>query len=215
MEIMSAGLARHLAASLGQARLAQVLTIAWMIVEAGVALASGIAAHSLALTAFGFDSFIELFSSAIVLRRLIERSEGEEHGSSTRGERKASRLVGLALYVLIAYIVVAAVLGVALRVRPESSPIGVGLMVASIVIMAALWRWRLGLADRLGSPALRGDAACSVVCLYLAAATLVGLGLNGLFGWWWADPLAGLALVWWIRGEAGEAIEAGTPGVSA
>jgi divalent metal cation (Fe/Co/Zn/Cd) transporter len=61
--------------------------------------------------------------------------------------------------------------------------------------------------------ALRGDAACPVVCLYLAAAALVGLVL-GLFGWWWADPLAGLALIWWIRGEAKEAIEAAAPSVS-
>jgi len=75
--------------------------------------------------------------------------------------------------------------------------------------MAVLWRWRLHLAERLGSPALRGDAACSVVCLYLAGATLVGLVLNSLFGFWWADSLAGLALIWWIRGEAQEAVEAG------
>ena len=69
---------------------------------------------------------------------------------------------------------------------------------------------RLRLADKLGSPALRGDAACSLVCLYMAGATLVGLALNELFGLWWADPLAGLALVWWIRGEAAEAVEAGS-----
>jgi divalent metal cation (Fe/Co/Zn/Cd) transporter len=193
---------------LAQARLAQGLTIAWMIVEAVVAIGSGVAAHSLALTAFGFDSFIELFSSAVVLRRLIERSSEEERGSTTPGERRASRLVGLALYLLIAYILVAAILGLILRVRPESSSVGVGLMVASIFVMTLLWRWRLKLADRLGSPALRGDAACSVVCLYLAAATLIGLGLNGLLGYWWADPLAGLALIWWIRGEAREAVEA-------
>jgi divalent metal cation (Fe/Co/Zn/Cd) transporter len=185
-----------------------------MTIEAVVAIGAGVAAHSLALTAFGFDSFIELFSSAVVLRRLIERSPNEERGSTTPGERTASRLVGLALYLLIAYIVAAAILGLLLRVRPESSPVGVGLLLASIVVMAALWRWRLGLADRLGSPALRGDAACSVVCLYLAAAALVGLGLNGLFGWWWADPLAGLALIWWIRGEAKEAVEAAAPSVS-
>lgn len=74
--------------------------------------------------------------------------------------------------------------------------------------MAGLWRWRLDLSERLGSPALRGDAACSVVCLYLAGATLAGLALNALLGLWWADSLAGLALVWWIRGEAREALEA-------
>ncbi|HVB78045.1 MAG TPA: cation transporter [Candidatus Nitrosotalea sp.] len=199
----------QLGSALGQARLAQLLTIAWMIVEAVVAVGSGLAAHSLALTAFGFDSLIELFSSAVVLRRLMARSAEEERGTSTPGERTASRLVGIALYLLIAYIVAAAILGLFLHVRPQSSPIGIGLVVVALVVMAVLWRWRLALADRLDSPALRGDAACSVVCLYLAAATLVGLTVNSLMGWWWADPIAGLALIFWIRGEAREAIAAG------
>jgi divalent metal cation (Fe/Co/Zn/Cd) transporter len=180
-----------------------------MLIEGAVAVGAGVVAHSVALTAFGFDSFIELFSAAVVLRRVLQRTAAEERGSLTGGERTASRLVGWALYLLIAYILVSAVAGVALGIRAEASPIGIGLSIVSIVIMAILWRWRLAMADRLGSPALRGDAACSVVCLYMAGATLVGLALNGLFGLWWADSLAGLALIWWIRGEAKEALEAG------
>ena len=86
------------------------------------------------------------------------------------------------------------------------------LAVAALVIMPLLWRWRLGLAARLDSPALRADAACSLVCLYLSATLLVGLLLNRLFGWWWADPLAALAMIWWIRGEANEALEAARTG---
>jgi divalent metal cation (Fe/Co/Zn/Cd) transporter len=193
---------------LKQARLAQALTVAWMLVEGSVAIGAGIMAHSIALTAFGIDSLIEIFSAAVVLRRLLQRTAEEERGSLTPGERTASRLVGWALYGLIAYIVLSAAAGLVLGLRPQPSSIGIGLSAVSILIMAGLWRWRLALAARLGSPALRGDAACSVVCLYLAAATLVGLGLNAVFGLWWADPLAGLALVWWIRGEAKEALEA-------
>src|ERR1700704_1591200 len=87
---------------LRQARLAQVATVAWMIVEAAVAIAAGIAAHSVALTAFGVDSGVELFSSAVVLRLLLQRSESDERGSRSAGERQASRLVGFALYGLIA-----------------------------------------------------------------------------------------------------------------
>jgi divalent metal cation (Fe/Co/Zn/Cd) transporter len=192
---------------LGRARLAQALTVAWMLVEGSVAIGAGIVAHSIALTAFGIDSLIEIFSAAVVLRRVLQRTAEEERGSLTPAERTASRLVGWALYGLIAYIVLLAAAGLVLRLRPQPSPVGIGLSAVSIVIMAGLWRWRLALAARLGSPALRGDAACSVVCLYLAAATLVGLGLNAVFGLWWADPLAGLALVWWIRGEAKEALE--------
>ena len=178
-----------------------------MLVEGVVAVSAGLVAHSLALTSFGVDSFIELFSAGVVLHRLLERSASEERGSLTGGEMRASHLVGWALYALIAYIVIAAAAGLLFGLRPQASPIGIAISVASIVVMAILWRWRLALADRLGSPALRGDAACSVVCLYMAGATLVGLALNGVFGLWWADPIAGLALIWWIRGEAKEALE--------
>jgi divalent metal cation (Fe/Co/Zn/Cd) transporter len=194
---------------LQEARLAQVITVGWMVVEASVAITAGIVARSVALTAFGVDSGVELFSSAVVLHRLIQRSESEERGSLSGGERRASRLVGYALYALIAYILLSALVSLVLRIEPQPSPVGIALTVASLGIMAVLWRWRLALAERLGSPALRGDAACSVVCLYLAAVALAGLVMNQLFGLWWADPLAAIALVWWIRGEAREAVEAG------
>ena len=194
---------------LQQARLAQVLTVGWMVIEAAVAIVAGIAARSVALTAFGVDSGVELFSSAVVLHRLLQRSESEERGSLSGGERRASRLVGYALYGLIAYVVLSAVVSLVLRIEPQRSPVGIALTVASLAIMAGLWRWRLALADRLGSPALRGDAACSMVCLYMAAVALAGLVVNQLFGLWWADPLAALLLIWWIRGEAKEAVEAG------
>lgn len=194
---------------LQQARLAQWITVGWMVVEGAVAIGAGIAARSVALTAFGVDSVIELFSSVVVLRRLLQRSESEERGSMTGEERGTTRLVGFALYGLIAYIVLSAGVALVFRFEPEASPLGIGLTIASLLIMAALWRWRLALADRLGSPALRGDAACSMVCLYMAGVALAGLLLNQLFGLWWADPVAGLALIWWIRGEAKEAVEAG------
>jgi divalent metal cation (Fe/Co/Zn/Cd) transporter len=203
---MNAEVAPSMVRPLRMARFAQTVTVGWMLIEGLIAIGAGVAAHSVALTAFGFDSFIELFSSAVVLRRVLQRSENEERGSLTRGERTASRLVGSALYLLIAYIVVSAAAGLFLKLRPEASPVGLGLTLVSIPIMAFLLRWRLSLADRLGSPALRGDAACSVVCLYMAFATLAGLALNALLGWWWADPIAGLALIWWIRGEANEAL---------
>jgi len=90
-----------------------------MVIEGGVAVGAGVVAHSVALTAFGFDSFIELFSAAVVLRRVLERSESEERGSLTAGERMASKLVGLALYVLIGYIVI----GVLMATDKERPPL--------------------------------------------------------------------------------------------
>jgi divalent metal cation (Fe/Co/Zn/Cd) transporter len=166
-----------------------------MVIEGAVAIGAGIVAHSVALIAFGVDSGVELFSSVVVLRRLLQRSESEERGSMTGGERNATKLVGFALYGLIAYIVLSAAVALVFRFEPAASPLGIGLTIASLVIMAALWRWRLALADRLGSPALQGDAACSMVCLYMAGVALAGLLLNQFFGLWWADPLAGLALI--------------------
>lgn len=190
------------------ARLAQWLTVGWMVIEGVVAIGAGIAAHSVALTAFGVDSGIELFSSLVVLRRLLQRSESEERGSMTGGERSATKLVGFALYGLIAYIALSAGVALVFRFEPSASLPGIGLTITSLLIMTVLWRWRLALADRLGSPALWGDAACSMVCLYMAGVALAGLLLNQFFGLWWADPLAGLALIWWILGEAKEALEA-------
>jgi divalent metal cation (Fe/Co/Zn/Cd) transporter len=197
---------------LWQARLAQVLTLTWMTIEFAIAIGAGLAARSVALTAFGVDSGIELFTAGVVLRRLLQRSAAEERGERTAGEKRASRLVGYGLYALITYIVVSAGASLVLQIRPEGSPAGLVVTGLALFVMTGLWRWRLGLADRLGSPALRGDAACSLVCLYLAGTTLAGLLLNQLFGLWWADPIAGLALVWWIRGEANEALEAGRSG---
>jgi divalent metal cation (Fe/Co/Zn/Cd) transporter len=197
---------------LRQARQAQLLVLAWMLIEAAVAIGAGITAHSIALSAFGADSIIELFSAGVVLRQLLKRTDGGYDENLSDGERQASRLVGWALYAVIAFIVLSTAASLLVRLRPESSPVGVGLTVASIFVMAALWRWRLSLADRLHGPALKGDAACSAVCLYMAGTTLIGLTLNQIFGWWWADPLAALALVWWIRGEANEALEAARTG---
>ena len=202
----------ELRSPLRQARQAQVVVLAWMLIEAAVAIGAGIAARSIALGAFGADSIIELFSAVVVLRQLLKRSEEGRDEILTDGERRASRLVGWALYAVIAFIVLSSAASFLLRLRPESSPVGVGLTVTTIFVMAALWQWRLSLADRLRSPALKADAACSAVCLYMAGTTLAGLALNQIFGWWWADPLAALVLVWWIRGEANEALEAGRTG---
>ena len=198
--------------ALREAKLAQGLTIAWMVVEGVPALGAGVAAHSVALTAFGADSGIELFSAVVVLRHLLSRSEHEEPGGPAAAERQATRLVGWALYALLAYIVVSAGASAVFRLEPAPSPAGAALAATSLLIMAGLWRWRAALAERLKSPALSGDAACSLVCVYMAGTTLTGLLANQLFGFWWADPLAALALVWWVRSEAKEAMTSARTG---
>jgi divalent metal cation (Fe/Co/Zn/Cd) transporter len=195
-----------------QARLAEALTVAWMVIELVVALWAGIAARSVALTTFGVDSGIELFTAIVVLRQLLLHTERATESELDARERQASRLVGWSLYGLIVYIVASSAWSFASRSRPESSRAGLALAIAALVIMPLLWRWRLTLGRRLHSPALRADAACSLVCIYLSAALLAGLLLNSLLGWWWADPLAALAMIWWIRGEARETLEAARSG---
>jgi divalent metal cation (Fe/Co/Zn/Cd) transporter len=195
-----------------QARLAETLTLTWMVVELVVALWAGVAARSVALTTFGVDSGIELFTAFVVLRQLLLHTERASDEELDDRERQASRLVGWGLYGLIVYIVASSALSLASGSRPESSRVGLALAIAALAIMPLLWRWRLGLARRLNSPALRADAACSLVCIYMSAVLLAGLLLNSLFGWWWADPLAALAMIWWIRGEAREAVEAARTG---
>ena len=147
-----------------------------------------------------------------MLRQLLLHSEHASEAELDARERQASRLVGWGLYGLIVYIIVSSAWRLGSGSHPESSPAGLVLALAALAIMPGLWRWRLTLARRLDSPALRADAACSLVCLYLSALLLVGLLLDRVFGWWWADPLAALAMIWWIGGEASEALAAAKTG---
>jgi divalent metal cation (Fe/Co/Zn/Cd) transporter len=195
-----------------QARMAESLTVAWMVVELVVAIWAGIAARSVALITFGIDSALELLTALVVLRQLALHTERATDEELDARERQASRLVGFGLYGLILYILVSSGFSLASGSRPESSIAGVELTCAALIIMPLLWRWRLALAGRLESPALRADAACSLVCIYLSTTLLAGLLLNRLLGWWWADPLAALAMIWWIRAEAAEALEAAKTG---
>ena len=111
-----------------------------------------------------------------------------------QAERHASRVVGWSLLLLAAYVVIQSAHDLWTRGAPESSPIGIALAAAALLIMPALIRTKLGIASAINSPALKGDAACGVVCLYMAATLLVGLVLRAWLGWWWADPVAACAV---------------------
>ena len=177
--------------------------LAWMVVELVVAIWAGIVARSVALTTFGIDSALELFTALVVLRQLLSIPSEPPTRSSTprtpgltsrrlgplRPDRLHRRLVGLESG--------AAAAGRSLR-RGMCSPWrrGTDRHAAAVALAAA------GLPGASHSPALRADAACSLVCIYMSATLLAGLWLNALLGWWWADPLAALAMIWWIRGEA-------------
>ncbi len=123
-------------------------------------------------------------------------------------------MTAVALALLCSYVLVSAGLGLARGAHPTSSPLGIGVAAAAVLVMPLLALIKRRLAGRLGSAALRGDAACSVTCAYLASTVIVGLALNAALGWWWADSAAALALLYWLGREACEAMRAARTGTS-
>jgi divalent metal cation (Fe/Co/Zn/Cd) transporter len=171
-------------------------SVLWMVIEGAVSVGAGLAAGSVALLAFGIESFIELGSDFTAGWRLRVEQQGGDAETVERVERRASRIAATLLFLLAAYITVDAgsrLLG--MGERAEESPVGIGITVAALLVMPLLARAKLRLADALDSRALRTDACEAVCCAWLAATTLAGLALNALFGWWWADPAAALLIV--------------------
>lgn len=184
----------------------ELITIAWMVVEAVVAIGAGVLARSLLLTAFGIDSVIELVSGGILLWRLLVEASGRSIERVEQAESRAAWVTGIGLTLLCVYVVAMAVSGTIFGTRPEASLVGIGLAVVAVLGMPLLARAKRRIASQIGSAALRGDAACSTTCAYMAGTLLVGLLLNAAFGWWWADSVAALALVYWLAREAREAL---------
>lgn len=190
----------------------EMVTVVWMAAEAVIAISAGIAAQSVLLTAFGLDSVIELVTGGTLLWRLATEARGGSLEHVERAENRAAWVTGVALLLLCIYVVATAALSLLTRTHAESSLIGIGLALVAVVGMPLLaWRKRV-IAAPLGSAALRGDAACSITCAYMAGTLLVGLTLNALFGWWWADSLAALGLLYWLAPEAREALEGARAG---
>ncbi len=184
----------------------EVVTVAWMLIEATVALLVGFTTRSVSLQGFGLDSIIELIAGGILLWRLLVEQQGGSLERIEQAERRASWVTATSLFALSAYLVGSSIFAFISRTQPESSWWGIGLAIAAAIIMPALWQGKLRVAKRIGSAALKADAACSVTCAYMSLTLLVGLLLNRIFGWWWADPLAGLALVYFLIQEGREAL---------
>jgi len=186
----------------------ELVTVVWMTAEAVLAIAAGIAARSVLLTAFGFDSVIELLSGVTLLWRLSSEARGSGGAHLETVERRATVISAALLALLCAYVVLVGFGGLVARLHPAGSAVGVAVSAAAVVAMPFL-AWRKRRANLIiGSPALRADIAETITCAYLAAATLAGAGLNLAFGWWWAEYAAALVLLVFIVMETKEAIEA-------
>jgi divalent metal cation (Fe/Co/Zn/Cd) transporter len=183
-----------------------------MAAEAVLAIGAGIAARSVLLTAFGFDSVIELLSGVTLLWRLSSEARGASAPRMEGIERRATVVSAALLVLLTAYLVLVGLGGLIGRVHPSGSALGVAVAAAAVLAMPIL-AWRKRRANVLiGSAALRADIAETITCAYMAAATLAGAGLNLLFGLWWAEYAAALALLVFIVMETREALEAARGG---
>jgi len=191
-------------ATLRRGRWLEFFTIGWNLLEAAVGIGAGLFAGSIALLGFGIDSLIETSSGAILLWRLQEGAEGEKR------ERRALKLVGFSFLALAVYVAFEALKALLTRESPEKSIVGIALAALSLVVMPLLAIAKRRVAAKLSSRAMRADSRQTDICAYLSAILLAGLGLNVLFGWWWADPVAALGMLPIILKEGIEALRGDT-----
>ncbi len=180
----------------------EALSLAYNAVEAVVGVVAGIAARSVALVGFGLDAVVESASAGVLLWRLGTERRGRR--TAEEAERKAIRLVGVAFGVLAAYVAVNAVRDLAARTRPDESTVGIVLAAVSLVVMPVLARAKRTAARALDSRSLEGDSRQTMLCTYMSGVLLFGLAANSLWGWWWADPVAGLVIAALAAREARE-----------
>ena len=172
-----------------RARLLSWVSLFWMTIEGAVGVFSGIVAGSIALQAFGISSAAEGLASVIVIWRFT----GARTLSET-SERRAQKLVAVSFWLLVPYVVAEAAYKLVTAAEPETSYLGIGLTLSSLLLMPLLGRMKHRLGATLESAATAGEGTQNILCAYLAAAVLVGLLGNTLFGLWWLDPLAALAV---------------------
>jgi|SRR5580658_9162039 divalent metal cation (Fe/Co/Zn/Cd) transporter len=189
------------AATLYRIRRIQVLTIAWMSVEAVVSLAAAWMAHSPVLLAFGGDSAIELISAAVVYWRFRSKRSNE------RTEKLAARITGSLLFALAACVALVAALALLGHREVRPSYLGIVLLLVAAIAMPVLARQKRQLSALTASAALRADAAESAICGYLSLIALAGLVANAFWGVTWADPIAALCLIPLVAWEGWQALK--------
>ena len=177
------------AALVRRARLLAWVGIAWHGVEAAVAIAAGLAAASIALVGFGVDSLIESLAGFVLIWRFSASRSGAE-----AAEERAQKLIGATFFLLALYVAVEAARTLVAGTEPAVSWIGLALAAVTAVTMPLLAAAKRRVGRRLASSATVSEGAQNMLCAYLSAALLAGLGANALLGWWWADPAAALVV---------------------
>ena len=192
-------------ALLARAMRLELLTVGWNVVEGLVAVVAALAAGSVALLAFGIDSFVESASGGVLIWRIRAERGAQDEETIEELDRRAHRLVALSLFLLAAWVGLDALH--TLWTREEPRPTAVGLVLAAVSMIAMIWlaRAKRRVAIALGSRALEADSFQTTACFWLSLIVLAGVGLNAAFGWWWADPVAGLVMIWFLVREGREA----------
>ena len=173
-------------------------TIAYNVIEAIVAITAGTIASSGALVAFGLDSTIEVLSAAAVAWQFTRRDP-------ERWEKPTLRVIAVAFFAVAAYVTVSSAITLLTGVEVEHSPLGIAITALSVLVMPFLSYAERRAGRELGSATAVADSRQTLICTYLSAAVLVGLVLNSLLGWWWADPVAGLVIATFAIREGIEA----------
>jgi divalent metal cation (Fe/Co/Zn/Cd) transporter len=190
-----------------KALIAEYFTVGWNVIEGIVAIAAGIVAGSIALIGFGLDSYVEVASGIVLIWRLRKHGFGDEEEEVA--EKRAIFFVGLTFLALALYVTFESGKKLLLHEHPDESLVGIILAIVSLIVMPLLAWYKKKIAAEINSRALRADALETLACSYLSLTLVVGLGANALFGWWWADPLAALAMVYFLIREGREAVEEG------
>ncbi|MBI3797936.1 MAG: cation transporter [Deltaproteobacteria bacterium] len=184
----------------------EYFTVSWNVLEGVIAITAGILAGSIALVGFGLDSYIEVASGAVLIWRLRKHEDEEEE---EKAEKRAILVVGITFLALALYVTYESAKKLLLQEPPAESLIGVLLAVVSLIVMPILAWQKKKVAVQIHSRALAADALETLACSYLSFTLLLGLGLNAALGWWWADPLAALAMVFFLVREGWEAMQEG------
>lgn len=185
----------------------EYLTVGWNVIEGVIAVSAALAAGSVALLGFGIDSFVETASGGILIWRLLAERGRMDPGAIEAVERRAQKLVALSLFGLAAYVLFDSIKTLVLQERPEPTVVGIAVTSLSIGVMWWLARAKRQTAVALGSRALAADAFQTTACWWLSIIVLSGVGVNAFTGWWWADPVAAIAMSVFLVREGRESWE--------
>lgn len=173
----------------------EYLSVGWNLVEGGIAIGAGLVAASVALIGFGVDSFVESASASVIVWRIISENRNKMKPDKILSiEQQAQKLVAISLLIFGLFLLFESISSLASREQPDVSQTGMILAVLSICVMWWIARSIRQVGKQLHSHAIEADATQTLACWWMSISLLIGLGLNAAFGWWWADPLAGIVI---------------------